>query len=50
MTLKDEFPRLIGAQYATGYQWRIISEVIDIFPSNLDSTTLESRLESSVVL
>ena len=21
-TLKDEFPRLAGAQYATGYQWR----------------------------
>ena len=21
-TLKDEFPRLVGAQYATGYQWR----------------------------
>ena len=22
MTLKDEFPRLLGAQYATGDQWR----------------------------
>ena len=22
MTLKDELPRLEGAQYATGYQWR----------------------------
>ena len=22
MTLKDEFPRLVGAQYATGDQWR----------------------------
>ena len=22
MTLKDEFPRLIGAQYATGEEWR----------------------------
>ena len=21
-TLKDEFPRLVGAQYATGDQWR----------------------------
>ena len=21
-TLKDEFPRLVGAQYATGEQWR----------------------------
>ena len=21
-TLKDEFPRLVGAQYATGFQWR----------------------------
>ena len=21
-TLKDEFPRLVGAQYATGGQWR----------------------------
>ena len=21
-TLKDELPRLVGAQYATGYQWR----------------------------
>ena len=21
MTLKDEFPRLVGAQYATGDQW-----------------------------
>ena len=21
-TLKDELPRSIGAQYATGYQWR----------------------------
>jgi len=24
-TLKDELPRLIGAQYATGDQWRINS-------------------------
>ena len=23
MTLKDELPRLVGAQYATGDQWRI---------------------------
>ena len=22
MTLKDEFPRLVGAQYATGEKWR----------------------------
>ena len=22
MTLKDELPRLVGAQYATGYKWR----------------------------
>ena len=22
MTLKDELPRLVGAQYATGNQWR----------------------------
>ena len=22
MTLKDEHPRLVGAQYATGVQWR----------------------------
>ena len=22
LTLKDEFPRLVGAQYATGDQWR----------------------------
>ena len=22
MTLKDELPRLVGAQYATGDQWR----------------------------
>ena len=22
MTLKDEFPRLVGAQYATGEEWR----------------------------
>ena len=22
MTLKDEFPRSVGAQYATGGQWR----------------------------
>ena len=21
-TLKDELPRLVGAQYATGYQWK----------------------------
>ena len=21
-TLKDELPRLVGAQYITGYQWR----------------------------
>ena len=25
MTQKDEFPRLIGAQYATGEEWRISS-------------------------
>ena len=24
-TLKDELPRLVGAQYATGDQWRIDS-------------------------
>ena len=24
-TLKDELPRLVGAQYATGDQWRNIS-------------------------
>ena len=24
-TLKDEFPRSVGAQYATGDQWRIKS-------------------------
>ena len=23
MTLKDELPRLVGAQYATGEEWRI---------------------------
>ena len=22
MTMKDEFPRLVGAQYATGEEWR----------------------------
>ena len=22
MTLKDEFPRLVGVQYATGEEWR----------------------------
>ena len=22
MTLRDEFPRLVGAQYATGEEWR----------------------------
>ena len=22
MTLKDEFPRLVGTQYATGEEWR----------------------------
>ena len=22
VTLKDELPRSVGAQYATGYQWR----------------------------
>ena len=25
MTLNDEFPRLVGAQYATAEQWRNIS-------------------------
>ena len=25
-TLKDELPRLVGAQYATGDQWRVTSE------------------------
>ena len=25
MTQKDEFPRSIGAQYATGEEWRISS-------------------------
>ena len=28
-TLKDELPRLIGAQYATGYQWRNNSRKIE---------------------
>ena len=25
MTLKDELPRVVGAQYATGEEWRRIS-------------------------
>ena len=25
-TLKDELPRLVGAQYATGHQWRKTAE------------------------
>ena len=29
MTLKDELPRLAGAQYATGEQWRNISSKND---------------------
>ena len=26
-TLKDEFPRLVGAQYATGEEWKILKEM-----------------------
>ena len=26
MTLKDELPRSVGAQYATGEEWRINSQ------------------------
>ena len=29
MTLKDELPRLVGAQYATGDQWRNNSRMND---------------------
>ena len=28
-TLKDELPRLVGAQYDTGYQWRNKKELSD---------------------
>ena len=55
MTLKDELPRSVGAQYATGHQWRNNSRknkemeskqkqhpVVDVTGSGVKSNALKS--------
>ena len=40
MTLKDELPRSVGAQYATGDQWRIIPERMKRWSQSNNTTQL----------
>ena len=40
MTLKDEFPRSVGAQYATGDQWRNNSRKNEETESKQNNTQL----------
>ena len=39
-TLKDELPRSVGAQYATGDQWKIIPKRIKRWTQNKNNTQL----------
>ena len=43
-TLKDELPRSVGAQYATGDQWRNNSRKNDVMESKQNNTQLWMRL------
>ena len=43
-TLKDELPRSVGAQYATGDQWRNNSRKNDAMESKQNNTQLWMRL------
>ena len=51
-TLKDELPRLVGAQYATGDQWRITPERMKGCSQRKKNTQLWMGLviEASLVL
>ena len=40
MTLKDELPRSVGAQYATGEEWRITPERMKKLSQSKNSTQL----------
>ena len=40
MTLKDELPRSVGAQYATGDQWRNNSRKIEEMEQKQNNTQL----------
>ena len=40
MTLKDELPRSVGAQYATGDQWRITPERMKGWSQSKNNTQL----------
>ena len=57
LTLKDEFPRLVGAQYATGDQWRYNSRkyermepkqkqysVVDVTGDGVKSNAVKSNI------
>ena len=41
---KEELPRLVGAQYATGDQWRITPETMKGWRQNKNDTQLWMRL------
>ena len=43
-TLKDELPRSVGTQYATGDQWRITPERIKRWSQSKNNTQLWMRL------
>jgi len=43
-TLKDELPRSVDAQYATGDQWRITPERMKGWSQNKNDTQLWMRL------
>ena len=43
-TLKDELPRSVGTQYATGDQWRITPETMKGWRQNKNDTQLWMRL------
>ena len=51
MTLKDELPRLVGAQYATGDQWRNNSrQNEEMEPKQKQSTIVDVTADGSKVL
>ena len=43
-TMKDEFPRSVGAQYTTGVQWRKIPERMNGWRQSKNNTPLWKRL------
>ena len=48
MTLKDELPRSVGAQYATGEQWRKTPEGMKRLSQSGNDTQLWMRLAMEV--